>query len=365
MQLPESDDLDVAALSAVFSDTTNSYKFYWFLAILDNLRENGSSRMALQDLSLRMLTSVWYPLDYFKLSFGRRDSFKPIAGYVSQHIIVDNSPSAPGLLVQLNGLSLTQQVKLQRLLKKLMNWVPYRFIRPMFAIESRGLHDPKVNALVKELANASGRSPYQFDGDSILLHPAWMHYFQRHQTILRGFTSWHLVRFLQKNNPNITGLTEKLEKPGVRDLSVASRFWKSFLAEQADFNCIYSGLRLTVDNLSLDHFLPWSFVAHDQLWNIIPTSKPVNSAKSNLLPSMELYFEQYAQLQYAAFQFHANKGQTKLLEDYHLLFARDLSSIRQQPFTWFRDQLHGQILPRLQTAQNLGFIYPFAYSVHI
>lgn len=66
-QLPESNTINVAALSAVFTDTTNSCKFYWFLAILDSLREDGNPRMAMRALSLRMLASVWYPLDYFKL----------------------------------------------------------------------------------------------------------------------------------------------------------------------------------------------------------------------------------------------------------------------------------------------------------
>jgi hypothetical protein len=33
--------------------------------------------------------------------------------------------------------------------------------------------------------------------------------------------------------------------------------------------------------------LPWSFVVHDQLWNLIPAPPGVNSAKSNQLPSAD------------------------------------------------------------------------------
>ena len=361
-QLPASEHIHVPALAAVFADTTNSYKFYWLLSILDSLRDNGSPRMAMQDLSLRMLAGVWYPLDYFKLSFGRRDSFKLIAEFISQHLQVNNGPYAPSLLKQLGTLPAAEQVKLQRQVKKLIKWVPYRFIRPMFALEARGLHDPKVNALVIASANSSTRAPYWFDGDSIVLHEAWVHYFQQHQAILRGFTCWHLVRFLQKNNPNVTGLTEKLERPGVRNLTVANQFWKSYLAEHTGLPCIYSGQPVTNENLSLDHFLPWSFVAHDQLWNIVPTPKAVNSAKNNWLPSLERYFEPFAQLQFAAFQFHVDHGRYNLLEDYYLLFAQDLVTIRQMPFQWFHEQLQRQVLPRLQTARNLGFAYPFEYS---
>ncbi|WP_167852138.1 HNH endonuclease domain-containing protein [Hymenobacter elongatus] len=362
-QLPESNAVNVAALSAVFADTTNSYKYYWFLAILDSLRDNSNPRISMHDLSLRMLASVWYPLDYFKLSFGSRDSFKPIANFVSQHLVVDNGPNAVPLLSQLSALPTTEQVKLQRLVKKLINWVPYRFIRPMFALEARGLHDPKVNALVIASANASTRAPYRFEGDSIVIHDLWLQYLQQHQAILRGFTCWHLVRFLQKNNPNVTGLTEKLEKPGLRDLAAANGFWKSYLHAHSELTCIYSGQLVTATNLSLDHFLPWSFVAHDQLWNIIPTPKSINSAKNNLLPSLERYFEPFAQLQFDAFQFHAAKGHSKLLEDYHLLFAKDLATIQKMAYSQFREEIHRQVVPRLQTAQNLGFTYPFEYNL--
>ena len=63
MLLPEDERLDIAKLASVFSDTTNSYKFYWMLAILDSLRDNGQARIAMGDLSNRMIASVWYPLN--------------------------------------------------------------------------------------------------------------------------------------------------------------------------------------------------------------------------------------------------------------------------------------------------------------
>ncbi len=103
MELPESNEVDVARLAAVFSDTTNSYKFYWLLAILDGLRETGQTQFSMRDLSLRMVANVWYPLDYFKLSFGKQDGFKPIADFVSERITVDNRPTAPNLFTQLNA----------------------------------------------------------------------------------------------------------------------------------------------------------------------------------------------------------------------------------------------------------------------
>lgn len=43
-------------------------------------------------------------------------------------------------------------------------------------------------------------------------------------------------------------------------------------------------------NISIDHFVPWSYVAHDELWNLTPTTRSINSSKSNNLPDWNRYF---------------------------------------------------------------------------
>lgn len=363
--LPESEDLDIEALSGVFKDRTNSYKFYWFLSILDSLQENGEHIIRQNDIALRMLTNVWYPLDYYKLSFGIQDGFKQVAAFVTSKFEVDNRPNAPSLSSQikhnLSGgelLGLSQQID-----KNLIRWVPFRFVRPFFALETQRLSDHSVNGTIKRLSHElfdsqPQRVIYRILDDAIELNTVWVEYFQRHQSILRGFIFWHLVGFVQKNNPNVIGLTEKLEKPRKRDLILANKFWKDYLAEHPDLSCIYSGEIITRQNLSLDHFLPWSYVAHDQLWNIIPAPKSINSSKSNCLPS-EHYFKDFTQLQYQAVQFYLKKKKTNLLEDYDQIFRTDLRQISKEEFA---DTLQKHFMPHFQTAKNLGFSYPYVYT---
>ncbi|GAA4461913.1 HNH endonuclease domain-containing protein [Nibrella saemangeumensis] len=370
MLLPESNELPVDRLSSVFTDTTNSYKFYWFLAILNHLKENGSSLIALDDLALRMVAQVWYPLDYFRLSFGRQDSFKHIAHFVSQRMTVDNGPTAPGLFEQIRTkLSAEDQKTLKaEVTRVLLRWVPYRFVRPFFAEELRGIADHQINHQLVILSNERftldpRRTLYRFINNAIELNPLWVDYFLRHQTILRGFINWHLVKFLQKNNPNVIGLSEKLERPVQRNLKLATDFWQTYLKGTPELRCIYSGQQVTRQNFSLDHFLPWSFVAHDQLWNIIPTPKSVNSSKSDWLPSTELYMDAFANIQYQVFHYHYAQSQERLLEDYSALFANSLEDVAQLETDSFVSQLRGQLLPQLQVARNLGFPYPFEYKV--
>ena len=64
---------------------------------------------------------------------------------------------------------------------------------------------------------------------------------------------------------------------------------------------IYTGLPVNETDMSLDHFIPWSFVLHDRLWNLAPVSTAINSSKSDSLPDLNQHLENFCTLQYMAF----------------------------------------------------------------
>ena len=68
MKLPDSTNLPIKYLAAVFNKTTNSYKFYWFLVILENVK-SGKTKINIDSLIIDMIGEIWYPINYFKLSF--------------------------------------------------------------------------------------------------------------------------------------------------------------------------------------------------------------------------------------------------------------------------------------------------------
>ncbi len=53
---------------------------------------------------------------------------------------------------------------------------------------------------------------YSYEPDAIRIHPVWFNYLQKNCAVLKGFIYWELSRFLQKNNPNVIGITEKLKR---------------------------------------------------------------------------------------------------------------------------------------------------------
>ena len=51
----------------------------------------------------------------------------------------------------------------------------------------------------------------------------------------------------------------------------------------------YTGDELDMDDISVDHVIPWSFMYSDDIWNLVLTSKSNNSSKSNHIPSKEVF----------------------------------------------------------------------------
>lgn len=97
------------------------------------------------------------------------------------------------------------------------------------------------------------------------------------------------------------GISDKLYPPRERKLEKVKKYWK-LLSELAPIHEIYGENRLAPENISIDHFVPWSYVAHDEFWNLHPTTRAINSSKSNRLPEWELYFPRFAGLEYLSYQ---------------------------------------------------------------
>jgi hypothetical protein len=98
----------------------------------------------------------------------------------------------------------------------------------------------------------------------------------------------------------------------------------------------------------LDHFVPYSFVSHDLIWNLYPIDKSENSRKSNLLPSISTHFDYFYKLQKKAFTVVKSKDSSnKFLEDF-LPLTPDLSELK-------RDALLNTVQPLITIASNNGF----------
>ncbi|MBG1266319.1 hypothetical protein F8S12_07780 [Nostoc sp. WHI] len=305
--LPLSDKVNVTVLAQIFNNITNSYKYLYFLSLLDILKRRSFdtlSPITFQEIIVEMLANAWYPHKYFKLSFGTQDQIAnkldDLELEIIEPILKFRDTDKKLLRATINNQNLDD------ILISINRYVSYRLIRPFFSQETRGLKDYDVNPAMINLANDQFNSKkplYCFNAEdqkncnAIILHPDWIQYLEENYTIVRGWASWEWLNYMQQRNPSTPNVVNKLFMPHQRDsLTNQTKYWKTIL-QYRDIKCIYSKVKLDKDEISLDHYLPWSFVAHDQLWNLIPTTKSVNSSKSNNLPSEE-YFKAFFELQH-------------------------------------------------------------------
>lgn len=351
MNIPQSNILSTRHLNRVFDNTVATYKYYWFLGILDLFVKQGKTRMNVWEIMITMVANAWYPVNYFRLSFGKSELlYKAILTLQEENNIPINIGTDE--LIKLLQ-SLTQQAHVRSQLKFLQQHVPFRFLRPWIDTN----YDPEMVFRSQTFENGClYKLTYENNFLWIELNPSWYTYLQENYDILTSFAYWGLTKFLQVRNPNVPNIPNKLiKKEGRNSLSAQHKFWDVAIDKGLAVRCIYTEKLLDACSYDLDHFIPWSFVSHDLLWNLMPADSSVNSSKSNKLPDLDLYLPKLAEAHQSALRINLEVGkQHKLLEDY-LALGHTPQSIATMDREHLLDCFYQTFTPMKQIALNMGF----------
>jgi len=366
-ELPSSHNLDISTFSRLLDDTTNSYKFVFFLSILDILSSRFfkvSLPISLKELSVEMLANAWYPHSVFRISFGLQDMVTRKLDFLKLDFDKSFMKMTEGEKSKLREFINSKDID-----NELVRYVPFRLIRPFFK-ELRGLKDQQVNYQVKLLAEQvfEERKPlYKFDQDAtaIIIHPEWASYIQTNYRIIRGWVSWGWLQYMQRNNPNTPSLANKLFPPKEREsLHSQTSYWQTVIENCASLQCIYSGQELTLNDMSLDHYLPWSFVAHNQLWNLVPVPRSVNSSKSDKIPG-NTYFEKFIRTQHLGLSIFHSHTSNKKWNSYIEPYIIDLGFSNKNELLdlgQLRRQYSLKVQPLIALAVSQGFEHDWIYK---
>lgn len=351
MQIPQSDILTTNRLGKIFSNTVATYKFYWFVSIMQIHAKSDNPRISVWDIVIRMVANAWYPIHYFRLSFGKSDSLFDIVMSMQQITQIPIDANAEKVISGIAEMLGDKQVR--GLLNTLTLNVPYRFLSPWIRYKC----DEDVIIRSQQLENNCLYALYKNNGKFYIeLNPAWDAYLHSHYGILLDYTYWNLTQFLQSRNPNVPAISNKLIRPDVRtSLTRQHDYWDMVMEIGGPIHCIYTNKLLHPKDYDLDHFIPWSFVTHDLLWNLIPSDGSVNSSKNNKLPVIDLYLPKLAYVQHSALQTMINYNKTpKILEDYISLgyTARDMADMSSEQFLEVYKKTFN---PISQIATNMGF----------
>ncbi len=366
MQLPISEKLNIGYLSRLFDNTSNCYKFFWFQAILRKLNRDNN-RFSFDELVNEMIADAWYMVTECHLRLGPigvTDNLEEVVKYIG---VIHSFPSSEKRDKIIEFLKQCDDKRVLKYKQALILNVPYRLQVPFYdeiSIDDKMWSGSKE--ILSDEINRQNRLMYYFvkmNGlkTEIEISDLWVEYLVSNREILNGWLQLKLIHYLQKRNPSVPGIAEKITPSNSRDIDRVRKYWSLIIEIEPSITDIYGHISLTDKTISIDHFVPWQFVAHNELWNLHPTTREINSSKNNSLPSWEHYFEQLGNLEYRAYEMRQQYLQVN--EEFETCSLHHLNNqeIRNQLYCvglnreQFIERLEKVIKPVYESAKNYGF----------
>lgn len=259
-------------LKAVFSNKskkTTSYKYCFFKSIIDNIFN--------------------YYLDY-RISFEQLfDTASEIYwNLVHRHGLRQHIPNNQGKLSRI-------EIIIDKIVTEytIPDETLYEYLDEHIQIELK----KNVNKELKKYVvgafydDTDGRF-YEFSKDNmeIKIHPNIYDYLTKYKYLVEKLNYYEWLKFLEKVNPleNSFGLATKLDESNKRSSLMKYRQYLEEIYHQEE--CFYCSKKLVKDKVHVDHFIPWSYIKTDQLWNFVLSCEECNSKKSDKLPQ-NIYVE--------------------------------------------------------------------------
>ena len=318
--------LDIRSFSLMLKDPSYCYKSYWLEAIVDLITE-GVTETTFNEIIDEMICNAWYSVREFHIHLSGIGADGQVRDGLERAILrLSELSSLPAHAskVEIRNEIRRFAVELQKSKDQLTKMVPYRALAGFFANAGEVVNWDSTRRMVAyiEAFNRDRVSlPYTLGTGSSLarevrFHPEWIRMIQDNAVSILGWIQYEKVRWLQNNNPEVPGLVYKLapmdEK--MRKLGKVRKLWNGVL-ELTEIRDVFKDEPIIFKEYDVDHFVPWSFVMNDELWNLMPMDSSLNSAKSNRLPQWDPFFNRFSENQFVLYRLiHEKPGIHKLYE---------------------------------------------------
>ena len=350
--LPPQPELNIPALerSLDLSSLTNSYKLYWFAGLLEEINHQRTE-IKFKTIVIWMITKSWHTVLTFKLSLGAQDKLAEVIYYINEKYEIKPDITESELNIFLNQL---HDPEFENYIRGYIRYVPYRLLSSFYEFKDDSGYNKDRAIAEKSSKDETVLYRINIIDSTVIVNYRWFEYIYCNMPIVTGWFRYKLVEYLQRRNPNVPAIIDKIELPQERILTEARQFWKVVM-NTIEINDIYTNLPLNISDMSIDHFIPWSFVLHDKQWNLTPVSKRINSSKSDRLPPLEKYLDKFINQQFKAYTIALKQGpKSKVMQDYITLGQGiDVSTgLRESEF---KEIMKNTIIPLHRIAQNQGF----------
>ena len=267
-----SEDRIWSLFNYVFSNSTrkrNTYKFGLVKSLLDNVF-NGQQKsdgiyFTYEELFGRFAENYWNLVIKYDLRQMRPDGKSM---YSKVESILKQAAAENQILVNLEFEAIEEKKK-QQIIKKV----------------TTECKKCVVGALYDDFDGVI----YSFDmkESGLILNYCIYDFMLRHKSELEKLNYYSWARFLEQVNDDnaLIRVIDKLElaTPKREDLSVYREILRREFEEDT---CFYCGKKLQ-KVIHVDHFIPWSFVKDDKIWNFVLSCPTCNEKKNNRVPGKD------------------------------------------------------------------------------
>ena len=364
--------LDIEAFGLMMKDPSYCYKFYWLEAIVRLISE-GVTETTFDTVINEMIVSAWYSVREFHIHLSGMQADGQVRDGLERAVIrlteLSGLPAHASKVEILNAIR-THDAELKPAKEQLTNMVPYRALAGFFTKENEPADWNSVRrmtAYIERVNRESTLLPYTLGpsgklSKEIMFQDAWAEMIRDNTVSILGWIQYEKVKWLQSMNPEVPGLVYKLTPMDtkMRKLASVRRLWEGVL-ELREIRDVFTDEIVIPKQYDVDHFIPWSFVMNDELWNLMPMDSSLNSSKSNRLPKWEPFFPRFAENQYLLYGLiHEMPGLHKLFEacykdNLHSIWAGQELYRRGNSKEEFLRILEKNMLPVYESARRQGY----------
>jgi hypothetical protein len=347
------------------------YKFYWLEAIV-NLISEGVVTTTFNDIIDEMIANAWYSVVEFHIHLSGvvagdvRDGLE--RAVLKLHDISELNSNASKLEIK-NAIK-EHDKELNKEKIQLTNMVPYRALAGFFIKSDVAVNWDSISRLVTYIQNfneKTARLPYVLGTSSglkreVIFNLSWVKMIQDNTVPILGWIQYEKVKWLQNNNPEVPGLVYKLAplNDKMRKLSKVRDLWTAVMTTNT-IHDVFNDSVIDVNEYDVDHFVPWSFVMNDELWNLMPMDSNLNSSKSNKLPKWNPFFERFAANQFLMYKEICDKESIRKLfekcykDNLHSIWAnQELYRMGNSKDTFY-NILETNMRPVYESARRQGY----------
>lgn len=251
----------------VFSSKTGnntSYKFAFLKSIIEYVYDvNIEGEILLTDVFARFTRIYWYLIIKHKLN---QSTNATKGGRASINIIFDKYVTNFRELMYSDYDSINEEIRIN--------------------IENDVYNECKKYVVGAFYGDTEGIIySFSIKNNYLKFNPEVLSFIQKYSIVLLKINYFEWISFLEKNNraEDCFSIATKLNEASKRTSLSTYKNFLYYNIDNGEARCFYCDKDIGYDKIHVDHFIPWSFIKNDRLWNLVNSCPVCNLSKSDKL----------------------------------------------------------------------------------